>query len=394
MLLLLLLSLLNVQEGNALSRRFTFLSNEFNITPGTSVSDQQLSSVAYNSDDDQWLVAWRDDRNGSNQGIYARRVNKNGALLGTELVIYDNTESLNYPSVAYDKNLNRYLVVWMNAFNYNIEGRLVAADGVLFPTIITIKSCSNCYDPDVVYNPVAHEYMVIWFFGLDNHDIHGRRVDGDGNPGLSDIMIALTPGVNESYPSIAVDSSNGKYLVVYTREVDSVQKIYGRRMLSSGEPDPDSSPFQISDLLSAGEKFAPDVAFNPTTHLPFVSWSSYDGVHKQIQGRMVNADLTLGPQRLFDETDQWLYLAMAYGNIGNSYLVVWYDGYDLYGQWVGPNGGLEGQKFYISSLGESTAVAFGRDRYLVTWTGGSGSADIYGRFGAAYPSMFLPMVIR
>jgi len=58
--------------------------------------------------------------------------------------------------------------------------------------------------------------------------------------------------------------------------------------------------------------------------------------------------------------------------------VVWFDQYDLYGQWVGADGGLEDGKFYISYLGAATAVAFGFDRYLVTWTGVSGLGDIFG----------------
>jgi hypothetical protein len=136
------------------------------------------------------------------------------------------------------------------------------------------------------------------------------------------------------------------------------------------------------------------VAFNPTTHHAFVAWSSDDGSVSEIQGRMVNANLTLGPQRFFDYTLGPLPPAMTYANLGDSYLVVWYDGYDLISRWVDSDGGLEGQNFFISFLGAATAVAFGFERYMVTWTGGSGLDDIFGWLEIPYPSKFLPLILR
>ena len=48
----------------------------------------------------------------------------------------------------------------------------------------------------------------------------------------------------------------------------------------------------------------------------------------------------------------------------------------------------------ISPLWLTAAVAFGKDRFLVTYTYFSASYDIYGRFGIPNPGMFIPMVRR
>ncbi len=73
--------------------------------------DQEKPQIAYNPDDDEYLVVWQDYRNSADWNIYGQRVAADGSLLGTNLAI--NTTATTHqttPHVAY--GANEYLVVW------------------------------------------------------------------------------------------------------------------------------------------------------------------------------------------------------------------------------------------------------------------------------------------
>lgn len=77
-------------------------------------------------------------------------------------------------------------------------------------------------------------------------------------------------------------------------------------------------------------------------------------------------------------------------------MATWDDGEDVYGCWVSSLGAVASNIFLVtpSSNQDFPVVAFGKDRFLVTYTYFSAQYDIYGRFGIPNPTMFIPMVRR
>ena len=385
------------QQAFAQPERNSFLGESFNITPDTSTSDQRTSSVAYNNHLDQWLVVWADQRNGVQDGIYGRRVAKNGSLLTPEITVLDNSDTLLYPSVAFDSTQSRYLVVWTNMNKGNIEGRVLNADGSAYSVVFTIADCTGCVFPDVVYTPALDAYLVVWeeLISGSESNIRGRfvGVDGTADPG-GNFPIATVVDVDECFPAVVVDPSDGKYLVVFSHNTSGNYNIGGQRLLNTGA----LSGGVLSISADSGNEYTPDVAFNPLDDGAFVSWHQTGGT-TEIMGRLVRADNSMGDQFILSTPggahDGNVSLSYAFAGSPH-YLATWEAGSEFLGRWVTAGGAIASAIFTVTSENtqSGTAVAYGSDRFLATYSENSGQFDIYGRFGIHNSRLFLPVVSK
>jgi hypothetical protein len=384
---------LGVQQVFALPERSSFIGNTFNITPSTSSSSQLGSSVAYDSNLDQWLVVWKDNRNGANYGIYGRLVDKDANLLNSTISVLYNSQNLDFPSVAFDSAQSRYLVVWENNSNGNIEGRVLNVDGSYYGDAFLIADCTDCSVPDVAYNPLSDEYLVVWQRNnsVTDKDVRGRRVGVDGTPDPGgDFDIASGTDVVYQSPALAV-ASNGKYMVVFSRNTTGNFNIGGQRLAQSCSKD--GGVLSISS--DSGDELSPDVAFNLTNNTAFVAWA-HDTGGREVKGRLVRPDNSMGGQPTLsaaggsDEQN----VSLAYAFIGDPYLATWDNGVDVFGRWVSDLGAVTGSIFTVTSTNTQYApsAAFGADRFLVTYSDWSGQYDVWGRFGTANPCLFLPII--
>ena len=132
-------------------------------------------------------MVWKDNRNGADIGIYGRRVDKNGSLLGSTITVLDNDDVLDEPAVAFDSTQSRYLVVWQNTHTGRIQGRVLNANGSAYSSVFVIAESANCVSPDVVYTPALDAYLVVWdeYISVSDSNIRGRfvGVDGTADPG-------------------------------------------------------------------------------------------------------------------------------------------------------------------------------------------------------------------
>jgi len=123
------------------------------------------------------LVAWMDYRSGA-WDIYGQVVNADGSLYGagiTSGVNFTISNALGYqqsPSMAYDSVNQRFLVAWIDSRSgtyYDIYGQVVNADGSLYGVGITSgvnftisATSSDKYDPSVAYNPLCSSFLVAY----------------------------------------------------------------------------------------------------------------------------------------------------------------------------------------------------------------------------------------
>ena len=102
---------------------------------------EEHPAVAHNTQLNQYLVVWFNDRIG-NDDIRAQRLNADGKPLGAAFYISAGTgNDRRFPDVAYNDIDNQYLVVWEDYDNldpgtpYSIRGRRISSTGTLWTSM-------------------------------------------------------------------------------------------------------------------------------------------------------------------------------------------------------------------------------------------------------------------
>ena len=128
---------------------------------------QAFPDLDYGASDDRYLIVWQDDQAATTAwDIYGRKTLPNGLPDGGAFPISTASQNQWLPAVAYNGNDNEFLVVWQDyrvGANWNIAGQRVSGAGVLlggnFPIATAIGDEMN---PAVAYGNVAAHYFVVW----------------------------------------------------------------------------------------------------------------------------------------------------------------------------------------------------------------------------------------
>jgi len=209
--------------GEFISKDGTPQGNKFAIC---SANENQYNPwINYNNTDNEYLVVWQDERNffdSTNIAIYGRKISNSGELKGIGDIAISSTFSLSFnqiPSIAYSSNKNEYLVSWVEGLSessHDIKGRLITGAGATDGSIFAICSASDeQYGPFAVYNNYRKEYLVVW---TDNRgsskDIYGQRVLDSG--ALKESNFTFSKEIDDQeYPCVAYNSSDSSYLVAW-----------------------------------------------------------------------------------------------------------------------------------------------------------------------------------
>jgi hypothetical protein len=380
------------------------------------LGDQQKASVAYNSQDGEYLVVWHDQRAG-NWDIYGQRVDLDGALLGAAIAICSDDSAQINPSVAYNLDTNQYLVVWDDRRNAEADlyGQLLDADGDLNGgnLIIADSGATGRHLPRLTYNPISGEFLVVYAYEAENNNIRGRRLGVNGVPVAAEFDIA-TGTTDQNYPDVAcrtLEPGGGDYLVAWRDTDGALQDIRGQRLNQSG-----GLLGSLAICTQASDQWSPAVAYSPDDDRYLVVWP--DDRDSATQGRNIYGRQVSGAGLLYNDfaistaSGNQAAAAVTYGSGPGNYIVVWQDTRnasttpDLYGQRVSGIGELvdtlvgDNDELYAgSSAQESPAVAWAGDggHGLVAWEGNPDGEtyDIYGLCLSATASrVFLPLVFK
>ena len=330
--------------------------------------------------------AWK--VNPPDQGIVAST--DSGSPIGSSFLIADQPIDTARPAVAYNSQRQEYLVVWWNdrAGCDDIYGQRVSKGGALLgPHFSIAAGCPGERSvPDVAYNSQANEYLVVWqLYSTPTYSVLGQRVSATG--GLTGGTVHISDGTSilgYYSPAIAYASTENKYLVVF-EIYDYTPKLYG---IEAQALNSDGSAwggyfivggFWVTNLLS----MKPDLAYNQMRNEFLVVWQQDAATLRDIAGRrvkMAGGAATLG-------ADFWIYQDASGDDLNpavaavprppdGQYLVVW-EHYttsgDVWAQRVAGEGTLEGTAFSVySSTGyDSSPAVAGNERdqqYLVTWS--------------------------
>jgi hypothetical protein len=293
---------------------------------GTAFCFGSTPAVAYNNTANEYLVAWKGDDTTCTAAddefeIFAQRVSATGAQTGVNDFRISNAGpdgTVNFdavdPRIAYNTALNEYLVVWRADDNtaplvdeeFEVFGQRLSASGMelgvddfrisdMGPNGSTAYSVS---DPDVVYNSLSNEYLVVWRgdddrFGLVSGELEvfGQRLNATGaEAGDNDFRISdMGPDGDPSYGAflarVTHNPTLNEYLVVWYGDdntgllVNNEFEEYGQRLSATGQSvglndfrvsdaGPDGNPnFDVSDNA---------VIYNSTQQEYLVIWEADD----------------------------------------------------------------------------------------------------------------------
>ena len=377
----------------------------------------QKPQVAFNPTNDEYLVVWygSDDTppvTTNEFEVYGQRINaRTGAKIGSQFrisVMGNDAESdpalrIQYyavdPAVAYNNHSNQYLVVWAGDDNtgglvdneVEIWGQVLSAAGAKLGSRIRISSMgpngSTSYsgsNPDVVYNPLNREYVVVWR-GDDNTaplvddelEIYAQRLNATG--GLVGARTRVSVQGNDAEanaanrqlifaadPRIAHDPVSNRYIVVWYGDsdvapmVNNEVEIWGR--LLNTNLSFFAAPFRVSTNGTNGSDLfyasTPDVAVNSFNGDFLVTWHADHNLGGQVDdeveifaklygsgGAPLSAQLRISDMGANGVTSFGAFNpTVTHSRPQNAYLVAWYgdDEFDnkqsIYGQRLSATG--------------------------------------------------------
>jgi len=441
--------------------------NEFPDATSFLIGGGLNPSIDYDIDNDLFLLAWDNDGE-----IKARLVMPDGTVLGEGCTTVSSAESpQSYPKVAYNSDEEEFIVVWQEYLNiddpmpYAVKGRLLSAidyeiqrgdtfyitegifpavaamnnpavgdPGYLLayttsesqnePAFIAIGGMSDLYpgsqDVQMAYDPENNRFLSVYANVVDgNYDgitdewqICGQFLDSYGTPipDMPEFSIVSSNEYKVAHPVLAYDDVNGTFLVAYEeRGMNGTSNIWidGILLNSDGSyfSDDDDIIYIGEDTDSGVTQTRPSVTYDRVNEMFLVVWQddrcgTIDIFGQYVKTTAVDEDYLEGNNFpiSIDETLNETLPSVAYDSVNEMFLVAYGSGSEIHARILVAYETPDNPDHEISvqvnnpvcvddGPGTNPAVAFNSDDgvYLVAWQGqgASDSADIYGRLISA-----------
>lgn len=361
------------------------------LAVSTQPGAQSWPAVAYNDQEDQFLVAWEDDASGDG-AIYGQRLSGAGLPLEEPWAIEADGRDNRYPEVIYNSVRNLYLVLWADTDNDVIEGRIVYPAGTA-TTYFMVPESDDGIAPRAAYDAGSDHFLLVW---AANGEIWSYLMCGNGLPCWGSATRLQGGAVSLSEPAVAFDAEHGRFLVAW-QDMPA-----GDNTVSGVLADADGQPLSESFLIGGGgDSFAQAgirLAYNPDGDEYLVVYSAYlDANNSQIRGQRVgwSGALNGGEIAVAAPIADVFQLSpgLAYLPSVQRYGVIWTDDrdgstdYDIYGRWLEAEGTPVGQErpaFRYYGAQDAPALAYhpAGDRAIIVWADRRGGGhDIYARPG-------------
>jgi hypothetical protein len=306
---------------------------------GTNACEEMHPDLAYNEDEDEFLVVFDWNLNGaSDHDIMAVTVNADGGVGSVFSVACGATYDDSYPAVARDPYNDSYLVVWQRreaAGDYYIYGSIVS-DTVGAPFAITTWAGGQIH-PDVAYATGSHHYLVVFedhttFIPGAPPTVRGRCLDYDGSMAGLNTLVIGDYFSQQTQPAVATNGFDYEWLVTWRDTRDADPNIYGREVSSLGACSlPTGSEFVIGS--ETGNAGSPDVAWgqvDPSTSAYgefLVAWPEQGAVYGQ---RIRGSDFSLegGVITVSSYDSDKVAPAVIYASLATEWWVIWADDRD------------------------------------------------------------------
>lgn len=375
------------------------LSPQAGFPVTTRSRDQMLPALAYNTTDGEYLVVWEDVFSDSDHDIYFRRLDLYGNPIGSETAVAGSSIFQSRPAVAYNQQQNRYLVVWehhYSATDYDIYGRLLEADGNPLTAEFAIAQLSNMESsPDVTYNYPMNEFLVAWARRIGDpefgqRDIYVQRVESNGELTGSPVGAAVSAN-NETEPTL-------EHGVVYLVAWQGIQPGTGEYGIYAQRLSNDAALLgsAINVVTWEYDQLNPQVAFNGWTLEFLVAWEDHHwgwGADWDINAQRLNTDGALVGSLFgvsWDNSNHRLNPDVAYNLGANEFMAAWeyeFSGsdHDVYRRRIASDASLPEAESSVSAgsawEGNPVLVSNELDDFLIVWedyrSSAVSGADLY-----------------
>ncbi len=367
------------------------IGSNFDLSTGTTT--QRLSPyVAYNSVDNEYTVVWFDTRNPGNNDVFGQQVSASGELLGANIPIIEFAGAQVDPVVAYNSTDNEYLVAWRTqqpGFFNDVRGRRLSSIGTLLGGDFFILGddplvpAGGGFEPSMAYNPTANEHLVTGrSLDADRGGVRGRRVSNSGAL-LGGAEIVISTGGAAPNGQVAYNPNTNEYLATWRDQVVTERGLKGRHISANGVLVGDE--IVISSLFPGSGNPTASVAFDPTNDRYLVVFGVFQ--ETEILGQFVSSSGALMGENfsIASNLTSGAVPFVAYSDIDSVYLVVWLESNDIVGQLLSVDGNIIGERFAITSHTalRSPRLALNSEtgEFLVVWADGrninQGERDIF-----------------
>ena len=320
----------------------------------------------------------------------------------SEFIVRTVEEDQVNPAIAFNSDADEFLVVWedyvwQSIGTLGIAAQRIGVNGTLigesFPAVGEWFFFRSFQNPDIVYNPSANEYLLVWEYeqSSDDHHIYARRLSSTGAAIGSDHIHIADTSKFESNPQVAYNSTDNEYLIIWEhRNVDSIttgsgtidiiqNDIHGQRVSSNGSVL--GSPIVITN--GSLDQSTPSVAFGSTNGQYLVVWQDTQSTGEtDIYGQRIGRTGALAGGKIAISTWEYNQVKprLAYNNKANEFLILWEDHHwgwgdarDIYAQRVNGSGILQGANFAVAWEGDDLLlnpdVAYNpnANEYLAAW---------------------------
>jgi hypothetical protein len=378
--------------------------------------DATFPDVAYNADDNEYMVVWvGNGLAGADlravREVFGQRVNAaTGALAGTEFRISNMADggknrNANSVQLVYNSTAHEYLIVWSGSGDksvpdsvFEIYGQRLSRTGSEVGTEFRISNTTDqgkvagtfvraSTRPDLAWNSADNQYLIVWEAMGQPEDtlkteVYGQLLTASGGALGKNFRISNTTDqgaeFNASAAVAAYNSTNKQYLVVWTGgfKEKSQEEIWAQGLTAQGAQI-GKGDFLVSGITtSLGSNWdasAPQLVYSQGSNEYLIVFHA-NGMRgaenaSEVLGQRINAATMaevgpndfrisnpVGPKAMSDHP------RVTYNGLGKEYMVVWRGfrpdaPFEIFGQRLGLNGNEIDADFQISNI-----AAVGKDR--------------------------------
>ncbi|MCC7353737.1 MAG: hypothetical protein IT330_08270 [Anaerolineae bacterium] len=371
------------------------------ISVSVAAGNQVNPAVAFNTQGDEFLVIWADNRNGATWDIYGQRLSAFAHLIGGNFLIASTPittgQAAPFPRVAWNTTVNEYLVAWKSTeYSGVVKGQRLTPGGA--PIGVQMFLSSPSMDPlyihqriGLAYNPDDNEYLSTWADERFGPRVYMRRSSsrGVGYIGSEVPVCPACGGLSQRNPVVVYNDAAKEYFLVWQEFASGSIEVMGQRVSRAGAPQTSGIPV----VTTNGTQNLPDVSYNAATNEYVVVWRDgrVDANRREVWGRTFGANGTPvnNPKAMTTFlSDQRNPVVEWHGGDTVGYLVLWSDSRayggtntamnsDLMARWLDPSGIPYGFDLLVSR-------GYGADnpdliysakwvRYLMVWQDGRGN---------------------
>ena len=198
--------------------------------------EQEFTSIAYNPTNDEYAVVWQDQRGGSQYDVYVQLISRDGTPLGPNLSVSDSESDDCHPDIVYDGDLNGYLVVWEHTdptTGSDIHACWLSGSGVpLGPGFAICATSGDQMNATAVYVRPAQEYLIAWEdyrLDVDSGDIYAQRISKQAGP-TGDVFAVSAEDDYQLSPALPQQSGSGQLVVVWQDYQNANWDVYGQQI--------------------------------------------------------------------------------------------------------------------------------------------------------------------